>query len=198
MARQRKRAETGMPPRAREYWRDVPGYDGEYQASTEGRVRHRTPAGGWEQVEINDNESGRRRYYSVWLKAPGGRWREHPVLRIVAMTWYPEKVRPGLDVVHRNGLHADNSAYNVAIMTRAERMRLQCSGHTRRAVLHVDARHGGRIIDIYPSLTAAAQAVGLSISGVWRHCAGMSRLRRDGTTFRWADMAGRRPRRGRT
>ena len=185
-------------PRPTEYWRDVPGYGGEFQASTEGRVRRRTPEGGWTQLRINENTGGRKVYYTVWLKTPEGKWRERSLLRVIAMTWWPEKYRADLDVVHRNGLHADNSAYNVLFVSRADRMRRQCLGRNRRAVFHIDTRQGGKILDIYPSVAAAAKAVGLTGSTVCQHCRGIHTVRPDGTTFRYADkeMGGRTKRGG--
>lgn len=181
------RVQEPQKPRAREYWRDIPGYGGEYQASTEGRIRRRKPNGsGWDMVEIRENESGRKPGSTVWLRQPDGDWREHGLLRIIAMTWYPEAFRPELDVMHRNGLHADNSARNVLIVERGERMRRQALGWNRRAVYHVDARHGGKILEIYPTASAAAEATGLTPTCVIRHCRGKHKQRRDGTTFRYA------------
>ena len=190
-----RRKEPEMEPRPREYWRDIPGYDGKYQASTEGRVRRRKKNGqGWEQVRINEFES--RRSATVYLTPEGGKRKECMLLRIVAMTWWPEKYRPELQVIHKNGLHSDNSAYNCEFVNRADRMRKTCAGIKRRAVYHIGPN--GEILDVYPSGVAAGRAHGLSNTAVCMHCKGQCGPRWDGTTFRYADMekAGRKKRGG--
>ena len=170
-------------PRPREYWRPVPGYDGMYQCSTEGRIR-RDVNGNWEIIQPLENASGRKAYYTVWMKRPDGEWEEKSLLRIVARTWYPDRMRPGLDVMHLNGLHSDNSAYNIRFVSRAERMRIQTAGHTRRATVRLDET--GKVINVYASMQAAADATGWCYATIRRHChGGCKRLLPDRTTFRF-------------
>lgn len=179
-------------PRPREYWRSVPGYDGQYQCSTEGRIRRKVNEN-WEIVQPMENQGGRKSYYTIWMKRPDGEWEEKSLLRIVAGTWYPDKMKSDLDVIHRNGLHSDNSAYNIKFVSRADRMRIQTAGHTRRATVRVD--HTGKVIAIYASMQAAADATGWNYATIRRHCHGsVQRLLPDNTTFRFSEMPGRKRR----
>ena len=182
-------------PRPREYWRDIPGWDGKYQASTEGRVRKMLPDGSKKMVTVY-TRSGNRPKNTVVLRDGMGGTCEKALLRIVAETWYPDLMTPDMQVIPRNGLHADCSAYNVRIVTPAERCRIQAAGKTRRAVMHMGPY--GQLLGLYPSMAAAARETGLSVSAVRLHCIGKSRCRADdGTTYRFADKAEQRKRRGR-
>ena len=47
-----KRRYAAPEPTPREYWREIPGFGGLYQASSEGRIRRMMPDGKHKQVKI--------------------------------------------------------------------------------------------------------------------------------------------------
>lgn len=181
--------------RHREYWRPVPGYDGRYQASTEGRIRRVMADGSTQPVRIYDNRGLNKRYHTVKLTRPNGDRQERTVLRVIAETWYPDQLAGDVIVTHRNGMSSDNSAYNVAIMTRQDLTRLRTAGSMRRTVLHLGTQ--GELLEIYPSMVAAAKATGMSVSAVRQHCIGRNKQRKaDGTTYQFEETDKRRKRKG--
>ena len=113
-----------------EKWRDIPGYEGIYEASTEGRIRskegkttHSRLHGErrWKQRIIKpklcSNKKGRTdARVDLWKN---GANKTLLVSRLVAMTWV-DGYSPGLTVNHRDGNPLNNSAENLEWVTRSE------------------------------------------------------------------------------
>ena len=168
---------------AAEVWRDVPGYGGLYQASSEGRVRKRLEGGGWRMVKIVDGRGYGGRHQVVNLYMDGHNV-QTTVLRVVAMAFYPERMIGDAVAVHRNGLHTDNSLRNLMILSNRENG-LRRNISRRRAVCMIDS--GGEPREIYPSIRAACRATGLAVKTIYRHCNQLpTRPLPDGVTFEWA------------
>ena len=97
-----------------ELWKDIPGYEGLYQASTRGRIRSRNcvlsqwwrkrHSGGHSDALVNLCKDGKPHTYLV--------------ARLVAMTWV-SGYRPDLTVNHINGETIDNRPDNLEWVTRA-------------------------------------------------------------------------------
>ena len=165
-----------------ERWRDVPGYAGKYQASTEGNIRRRLPDGTMAPVTIYDNRGYRKNYCTVILTRPDGRRQEKPVLRVVAETWFPDQLQDRR-AAHRNGLKSDNSIWNVALMTRRAIGQRIGGQYGRKAVLHY---RDGKCVEVYPSIIAASRATGYSRKTIAIRCNGVMKAPcRDGSTFTW-------------
>lgn len=178
----RKFREPG--PKRPEEWRDIPGYEGIYQASSEGRIRRLYKTREPRVLKQYQNENMGHRQYIVNLYGPGGP-RQMTVLRLVAMAWFPRRVE-GRCVVHRNGLHSDNRPTNVLIMDDAGLGARYGRMARRKGVCRVDA--AGEIVEVYASMAAASAATGLACQTIRRHCEGQKvKPRPDGTTFRWDD-----------
>src|SRR4051812_42677457 len=97
-----------------ETWRQVAGYEGTYEVSSEGRIR-RTGRGPGARVGriIGQNPNPHRRgyYHCTLSKLECGRRRArtHPVHRVVAYAFLG--LRPlGHEINHRNGIKSDNRA----------------------------------------------------------------------------------------
>lgn len=113
-----------------ERWKDIPGYEGLYQASTEGRIRSAP----------GKTTSNARYTNRVWqtriLKGRGdnpitgkrvGLWKdgkpiEWLVARIVAITWVPGFAE-GMTVNHINGNRMDNRICNLEWLSLADNIR---------------------------------------------------------------------------
>lgn len=177
-----KRNYAPKMPRPPEQWRDVPGYDGRYQASTEGNMRRRLPNGRMVPVRVYDNRGYRKIYHTVKLTRPDGCRQERPLLRVIAETWYPDQIQ-GRRVVHLNGLHSDNSATNVMLMTKEALMRRIGGKTNRKAVIHY---RRGKIVEVYPSIVAACNATGYCTHTIVKRCSGkIITPTDDGSMFKW-------------
>lgn len=120
---------------AAEKWRDIPGYEGSYQASSLGRVRSLT-----RKVELNNQLAKTRWQYGKVLRpASGGikksdgkpdtrlavvlrkdgRSRTLRVHSLVALAFLGPKP-DGLEVAHINGINTDNRLPNLRYVTHAE------------------------------------------------------------------------------
>ena len=180
----RKFREPG--PKRPEEWRDIPGYEGIYQASSEGRIRRLYKTREPRVLEPYQNERlGQRRKQSIVnLYGPDGP-RQMTVLRLVAMAWFPGRAE-GKSVVHRNGLHSDNRPTNVLILDNADLGARFGRMGRRKGVCMLDA--AGKIMEVYASVAAACAATGRAHQTIRRRCDGeiLAPLP-DGTTFRWDD-----------
>lgn len=173
-----------------ERWRDIPGFGGIYQASTYGRIRKTWPISGKRTimqtyVRTRRQKGANRKTHMVHLTKPDGSRLERPVLQLVAATWFG--IPEGMYVVHRNGLHADNSIDNVLFVTRT-RLGTKYGGQSsRRPVVMVDRE--GMIVRRYPSARAAGRDNYLSGQTVMDRCNGKvkNEFALTGYTYRWDD-----------
>ena len=116
-----------------EEWRDIPGYDGIYEASNLGRIRsktgkttHSTRHGvrTWKQrilkQKVCRNKKGR---YDARVELwKDGKHKTFLVARLVAMTWV-DGYGPELTVNHRDGQPLNNKADNLEWLTLADNIK---------------------------------------------------------------------------
>lgn len=153
----------------REVWRDIPGYDGRYQASTHGRIR-KAWKGAKQPVilKANPKHSGANQLY-VNLFTADGKQQKRPVLRLVAMAFMKDLPEDAA-VVHRNLLHSDNGLMNIRVMSRSALGRKVSYRYRCRPVVMID--RDGEIVDCYESIHKAAKANNLDITSVRLRCLG--------------------------
>ena len=170
-------------PDTPERWRDVPGYEGLYQASSDGKVRRWYPRSRkWRTVKIVTGRGYGKKNHVVNLYKDGQR-SQSTVLRLVALAFYPERMRGDAVAVHRNGLHSDNSLRNLLIMNKRESGLVRPDGR-RRAVMKLN--RDGEAVAIYPSIAAACRGTGLAKQTIYRHCEHKpTRGLPDGVSFSW-------------
>ena len=101
-----------------EIWKDISGFNGDYQVSTMGRVRS------FKKIEAillkpNITKSG---YEVVALNKDGKRVRNARVNRLVAETFLPIDSKRG-EVNHINGIKVDNRLTNLEYCSRSENMK---------------------------------------------------------------------------
>lgn len=105
-----------------EVWKDIPGYEGPYQASNMGRVRSLprvVDRGRWGAVDhpggLKKPTKRRDGYYHLWL-VRDGRSRDFTMHRLIARTFLSDS--PHMEHVrHLNGHKWDNRAANLAYGT---------------------------------------------------------------------------------
>lgn len=166
-----------------EIWRTIPGFGGLYQASSEGHIRRLYKTREPRILKITENRGNGRRQTVVSVYRSDGTRMQSTVLRLVAMAFYPGMV-DGKNVVHRNGLHRDNTVANVLILDPSATGK-RC-GHRgrRKGVCLVDC--SGEIMEAFPSVQAASAATGISRKTIRKHCNGGSVwLLSNGGRFCW-------------
>lgn len=113
-----------------ERWKDIPGYEGLYQASTEGRIRSapgkttsnaRYTSRAWQTRILkgrgSNYKTGQR--VNLWKDGKPTGWL---VARLVAITWVPGFAE-GMTVNHINGNRMDNRICNLEWLSLADNIR---------------------------------------------------------------------------
>jgi hypothetical protein len=172
---------------AAEIWKDIPGYEGKYQASTEGRIRSldrnidcysaltRTKYTRFYKGRVlqpgGNNKDG---HYSVVLKHGAASVLVH---YLVLKTFVGERP-PGMDIRHLNGDPKDNRLCNLRYGTRTENILdvYRVGGRWRKLTstdvqdIRIQLTKGVRVKDI-------AEKYGCSVTSI-------SRIKK-GRTFKW-------------
>lgn len=106
-----------------EHWRDIPGYNGWYQISTEGRVRSYKAHGTGKRLEEPKELHPRLRntshgpYLVVTLKPDAKTHCTHTMTRLMAETWL-KNLPPDYIIYLKNGNPADVSLSNMVVGTK--------------------------------------------------------------------------------
>ena len=104
-----------------ERWAIIPGFEGRYEASTEGRIRQRIASPRRRSGFIVPQNNADHGYKRVGLYADG-KFKCFLVHRLVAETFMPARAK-GTEVNHINGDKADNRIENLEWITHTENMR---------------------------------------------------------------------------
>lgn len=96
-------------------WKDIPGYEGRYQASETGQIK--SLIGASRVLKQSQTSKG---YSCVCLRSDkkSKHWLVH---RLIAVTFLGEN--PKLDINHKNGVKTDNRLENLEWCTRSENIR---------------------------------------------------------------------------
>lgn len=172
-----------------EQWRDIPGFFGRYQVSSEGRVRRICPKSG--KVALLHPYTRRRATRTnssalrVHLQLPNGRRVERPVMKLVSDVFL--NVPKGKHAVHRNGVRSDNSISNIVLMSAQECGKKYGARSKRRTVVKVNS--AGEILECYASAREAARNNFVSYQTVMDRCNGKVKkeFALDGCSYRWDD-----------
>jgi len=174
-----------------ERWRDIPGFNGVYQASTEGRIRRHWPKSGRYTMLTpytkKTQKGANRKALRVKMKLPEGRWVERPVLKLVAATFL--NVPDGMVAVHINGIREDNAVANIAVMPHKQLGVKYGVRSCRRPVVKISP--DGEVLEAYQSAREAGRKNFMSYQTVMDRCNG--KRKREfcyGFSFRWDDERG--------
>lgn len=124
---------------ASELWRDVPGWEGQYEVSDRGRIKsHVSPTPGL----IRSTVAGTAGYRRIQLKA-GGRRQMHSVHILVDRAFRGE-IPSGFEVNHEDGDKTNNCLSNLERMTHQENVQ-----HSFRTGLrsHKGAKNPSAVLD---------------------------------------------------
>lgn len=168
-----------------ETWRDIPGFEGIYQADREGNIRRLYQNG---KVRIltpyHKKMSGSQRLV-VKLTA-NGKSREVVVVQAIARTFLGPPPA-GYIPVHRNGCQSDNYVNNIKYISRQQAGKIYGARSKRKAVVKIDSHR--EIVEVYPSARRAGKANYLSHQTVTDRCNGKckSPFAPDGYAYAWED-----------
>ena len=160
-------------------WRDIPGYEGRYQASYEGSIR-RTYG------------NGRTRELKPFHHKMRGSQQMKVVSGLVALAFFGPPP-PGHVAWHKNGMQADNCAGNLEYVHIRELGRKTGASSRRRPVRKLDA--SGEPVAFYSSAREAAKDNHMSYQTVLDRCNGKVKnpLALDGHNYAWDDVPEGRP-----
>lgn len=185
-----------------ERWRDIPGYDGWYQISTEGRVRSYRAYGPGNRLEEPRELHPRLRntshgpYLVVALKVDAKTQRTHTMTRLMAETWM-KNLPPDYIILLKNGNPADVSLSNMVVSTRAEqreRARAAMAARNRKPyckklpVVKIDLTL--EVVDAYPSARQAALDTTINRGTIQLYCNHKTKksvIAPDGFIYAWDD-----------
>lgn len=158
---------------AEEKWRDIPGFGGWYQISTEGRIRSFRKGHGQKDVKaeipklitprpvrnIKQSSTSLR----IRLVTPEGKQVFKNMTTLMADTWIGPRP-PGYNVCIKNNNPADVRLSNLCIMARGDITRMKTHGPKtiRRKLPVIKIDKSLEVVDAYPSARQAALASGLS------------------------------------
>ena len=178
-------------------WRDIPGYDGRYQASTAGRIRRVYPSGHVREMRTfkksgSNVRSGERLF--VHLTDANGRSRQEAILKIMVDTFLQRPA--GMIPYHLNGHVTDNYVGNIGFARREDLGRR--TGHKSKSKKVAKLTPEGEIVEVYRSAREAARKNPYSYQAILDRCNGYRTrngqrrpLRRligdDGFVYAWDD-----------
>ena len=173
------------------WWRDIPGYGGKYQANRLGDIR-RVYQGGLvrDMTPYRKGNSKQRARLFVKLTV-NGKPKEVPVLKIMATTWHGNRDE-NLVPYHKNGIVTDNHADNIGFTSRSELGRMTgYRSKRRKCVLKVT--ENGDEVEVYRSAREAARKNNMRYQTVLDRC--HNRVKNpfalDGYTYQFEGEAGK-------
>ena len=154
-----------------EIWRDIPGYEGLYQASSLGRIRGLK---GLRKQQLTKDGYYRLSLYKNHKKAT------ITVHRLVWAAFYGE-IPQNMEVNHINEIKTDNRLNNLNLLkhkdnmtwgTRLERLKSTMTNNPKKSKRIIQYDCYLDIIKEYPSISEAARETGYSIGNICMCCQG--------------------------
>lgn len=185
-----------------EHWRDIPGYNGWYQISTEGRVRSYKAHGTGKRLEEPKELHPRLRntshgpYLVVTLKPDAKTHCTHTMTRLMAETWL-KNLPPDYIIYLKNGNPADVSLSNMVVGTKdGQRARARAAFQAKKnktyckklPVVKIDLTL--EVVDAYPSARQAALDTTINRSTIQLYCNHKTKksvIAPDGFIYAWDD-----------
>ena len=168
-----------------ESWKDIPGFEGVYQADREGNIR-RLYRNGKTRVLTPYHKKMNGSQRLVVKLTVNSQSREVVVIQAVARTFLGPPPA-GYIPVHRNGCQSDNYVNNIEYISRQQAGKMYGARSRRKAVVKID--NYGEIVEVYSSARMAAKANYMSHQTVTDRCNGKCRsiFAPDGYAYAWED-----------
>lgn len=153
-------------------WKDIPGYEGKYQASYSGEVRRVFASGKTRSMRQFRKTSAKakkilRERLFVKLTDSDGKAKEVAVLKIMVMTYFGE-IPEGKVPYHKNGVVTDNWVSNIGFISRSELGKRTGGISKSKPVIKID-RYGS-YIEAYKSARECGRCNHMSYQTVMDYC----------------------------
>ena len=157
----------------REVWKDIPGYEGRYQASNTGKIKSMNyrHTGVPRILTPSKNNSG---YQTVYIYNADKKYRDCTVHRLVWKTFVGQ-IPEGLQVNHKDENKSNNSLKNLEIVTPKQNANygtrnIRAAQSKSKPIAKIDMV-SGEILKEYPSLSCAMKEYGQNVANaVTGHC----------------------------
>lgn len=168
-----------------ETWRNIPEYNGKYQADMEGNVRRVYPSGKTRAMTPYHKKTNGSQRLIVKLTY-NDKSKEVTLLQIMARTFLGPAPK-GCVPYHKNGCQSDNYIQNIAYISRKELGKKTGAKSRKRSVVKIDLL--GEIVDIYSSAREAARENYMSYQTIIDRCNRKckSAFAPDGYAYAWED-----------
>lgn len=169
----------------KESWKDIPGYDGKYQADMEGNIRRIYQSGKTRlMTPYHKKMSGSQRL--VVKMTRDKKAKEEILVQIMAKTFLGNPL-PGHVPYHKNGCQEDNYIQNIAYISRRDLGNLTGRYAKRQPVAKIDA--SGEIVEVYSSARECARKNYMSYQTIIDRCNGKCKsvYAPDGYAYAWDD-----------
>lgn len=169
----------------KETWRNIPGYDGKYQADMEGNVRRVYKSGKTKTMTPFYRKMSRSQRLVVKL-TKAGKAKDEFLLQVIAKTFLGAPP-PGCVAYHKNGCQSDNYIQNIAYISKKELGKMTGGNYRRQPVVKINKT--GEIVEVYASAREAARKNFMSHQTVTDRCNGKckSAFAPDGFAYAWED-----------
>ena len=159
----------------KEIWKDIPGFEGHYQASTLGRIKsldRKDTLGRSLKGRIMKQGETRGKYLTVGLSKNEVR-KTYRVNRLILMTFCPCENMEILEANHKNENRQDNRLENLNWLTSQENS-VWNDKHKRTGEKNKN-KNGKKVIcletgEIFPSLREASRQTGINSGDICRCC----------------------------
>lgn len=168
-------------------WKDIPGYEGKYQASTEGQIRRLYKNGKMRLMTPFHHKMAGSQRLVVKLSSDKGKGKMLTVIGVISRTFLgpcPEGCVP----YHINGLQNDNAVRNIGYISKSELGKKTGASSKRRPVVKVNA--AGEPVAFYSSAREAGRKNNMSFMTVISRCNGKVKkpFALDGHNYQWDDL----------
>lgn len=148
-----------------EIWKDIDGYEGEYQVSNLGRVKSNKSNG--HILTPFDNGYG---YLTVKL-SKHCKVKKHKVHRLVAIAFL-DNPNHQTDVNHKDGNKHNNNKSNLEWCSRSHNLRHAYGTGLRKTKKVIQKTIENNVVNEWENMQVACQRTGANISHVWQCCNG--------------------------
>lgn len=155
-----------------EVWKDIPGYEGKYQVSNLGNVKSLSWHKKNEARQLKQKHD--RRGYPMCFLFKEGHRRTFSVHRLVALAFIPNPDNKP-QVNHINGVKTDNRVENLEWCTNMENQLHAVKTDLKSTVKIIQYDKNGNFIKEWPSMTKAADAMGVTKESLFACCNGISK-----------------------
>ncbi len=167
-----------------EKWKDVPGFS-DLQASDQGNIRRMYSDGSFRILAMQTKKAKNRlrNQYTIRYSIGHRKYKDYMVSRLVYIT-FKGIIPEDFSVIHKNGLHTDNSPYNLVAVDRVFLGERFAKASRRKPVIKCDVT--GEELEYFPSATAAGAENYMCCQTIVNYCNNHKKAP-DGYFYRWDD-----------